>query len=258
MNTIAFVETRKRLSPAHGAEWMHVAGVHAAFDGVGSPLTRTSGLGLFDDASAGKLNVIETFYKQRGANTDQFVSPLANISLITLLNERGYQAVEFVNVLYRPIGPAMKLVPGLPDMIDVRLVDDPEREQWAQTAAAGWQGAPFDVLQLSMLNAQIPGALLFLAQLKAQPVATGRLFLSVGVALLVGASTIPAARNQGAQTALLQSRLRYAAENGCDVAAISALPGSTSQRNAERQGFRVAYTRVKWRRRTSADSAGDP
>jgi hypothetical protein len=25
-----------------------------------------------------------------------------------------------------------------------------------------------------------------------------------------------------------------------------ALPGSASQRNAERQGFRIAYTRTKW------------
>jgi hypothetical protein len=27
---------------------------------------------------------------------------------------------------------------------------------------------------------------------------------------------------------------------------MSALPGSTSQHNAERQGFRIAYTRTKW------------
>lgn len=27
---------------------------------------------------------------------------------------------------------------------------------------------------------------------------------------------------------------------------MGAQPGSASQRNAERQGFRVAYTRVKW------------
>jgi len=26
-----------------------------------------------------------------------------------------------------------------------------------------------------------------------------------------------------------------------------ALPGSGSQRNAERHGFRIAYTRMKWR-----------
>jgi len=35
-------------------------------------------------------------------------------------------------------------------------------------------------------------------------------------------------------------------ENGCDIAMMRALPGSASQRNAERQGFRIAYTRIKW------------
>jgi hypothetical protein len=28
-----------------------------------------------------------------------------------------------------------------------------------------------------------------------------------------------------------------------------AAPGSASQRNAERNGFRIAYTRVKWQRK---------
>jgi hypothetical protein len=31
------------------------------------------------------------------------------------------------------------------------------------------------------------------------------------------------------------------------IAMMGALPGSGSQRNAERHGFRIAYTRVKWR-----------
>ena len=42
-----------------------------------------------------------------------------------------------------------------------------------------------------------------------------------------------------------------AAEMGVDlaqstVAMVCAEPGSSSQRNAERHGFRVAYTRTKW------------
>ncbi|MCA1573915.1 MAG: GNAT family N-acetyltransferase, partial [Acidobacteria bacterium] len=53
-------------------------------------------------------------------------------------------------------------------------------------------------------------------------------------------------RKQGAQLALLEGRLRYAAQQGCDIAMMGALPGSGSQRNAERNGFRIAYTRVKW------------
>ena len=40
--------------------------------------------------------------------------------------------------------------------------------------------------------------------------------------------------------------LAYAADQGCDLAMMCALPGSGSQRNAERHGFRIAYTRIKW------------
>ena len=67
-----------------------------------------------------------------------------------------------------------------------------------------------------------------------------------GTALLAGASTIPGGRRQGAQNALLDTRLQTAASNGCDLAMMVAAPGSASQRNAERQGFRIAYTRTKW------------
>ena len=51
----------------------------------------------------------------------------------------------------------------------------------------------------------------------------------------------------GAQAALLDTRLAYAASVGCELAMMGALPGSASQRNGERQGFRIAYTRIKWR-----------
>ena len=66
------------------------------------------------------------------------------------------------------------------------------------------------------------------------------------VALLTGASTIVEARRQGAQRALLYERLAVAVDAGCRLAMMCALPGSTSQRNAEREGFRIAYTRIKW------------
>jgi hypothetical protein len=41
--------------------------------------------------------------------------------------------------------------------------------------------------------------------------------------------------------------MRYAFEHGCDLAMMAAAVGSESQRNAERKGFRIAYTRTKWR-----------
>jgi GNAT superfamily N-acetyltransferase len=75
----------------------------------------------------------------------------------------------------------------------------------------------------------------------------GVLCLHEGVGLLGGACTVPEARRQGVQRALLGARLRFAADRGCDIAMMCAAPGSASQRNAERHGFRIAYTRVKWR-----------
>jgi hypothetical protein len=41
--------------------------------------------------------------------------------------------------------------------------------------------------------------------------------------------------------------MHYAFDHGCDLAMMVAQPGSASQRNAERKGFRIAYTRTKWR-----------
>jgi hypothetical protein len=45
---------------------------------------------------------------------------------------------------------------------------------------------------------------------------------------------------------LLAARLDHAARLGCDLAMICTAPGGESQRNSERAGFRIAYTRIKW------------
>ncbi|HQF86734.1 MAG TPA: hypothetical protein PLN26_05830 [Acidobacteriota bacterium] len=44
-----------------------------------------------------------------------------------------------------------------------------------------------------------------------------------------------------------RARLRAAAAQGCAIAMMGAAPGGASQRNAGCHGFRVAYTRSKWR-----------
>jgi GNAT superfamily N-acetyltransferase len=66
------------------------------------------------------------------------------------------------------------------------------------------------------------------------------------VALLGGAGTDLRFRNRGVQQALIEARLAHAARAGCDVAMTVTLPGSGSQRNVERHGFRVVYSRTKF------------
>jgi GNAT superfamily N-acetyltransferase len=164
------------------------------------------------------------------------------------IRERSYKPVEFSNVLYRPIDPGVRLDASRNDGIKVRLIGKDEVDLWAQTASDGWsefaEVAEF-LRELNQVTAHSMG-LSFIAELDQIPIATGALTIAGDVALLAGASTVPSARRQGAQLALLEGRLRYAAARGCTVAMMVANPGSGSQRNAERHGFRIAYTRTKW------------
>jgi hypothetical protein len=253
---VDFVETRARLVPDSGACWIEVAGAYALYDGPASPLTQTFGLGLYQPATAADLEMIEAFFGQRGAPVFHEVSPLADPPLLTLLNERGYQPMEFTSVLFRPLRDEVRLAGAGNARVRVRLIEAAEQELWARTAAEGWSDAfesPAQLPELGRVSAARAGARAFLAELDGRAVAAGLASICDGVLLMGGASTVPAARKLGAQLALLEGRLRYGASAGCDVAMICALPGSASQRNAERHGFRVAYTRIKWRlaRRTN-------
>jgi hypothetical protein len=252
-----FVEARASMFPKSGARWIEVAGAYAMFDGVESPCTQTFGLGVFQPATDAVLDEIEAFYRKCGAPVFHEVSPLADASVLPLLNARGYQPMELSSVLFRPIGNGFDVpTPGNPG-ITARLIRDGEQELWAETAVRGWSDEVVADFMLDLMrgSARRAKALPFLAELNGQPVAAGALSITDGVALLAGASTIPEARKQGAQLALLGARLRYAVERGCDLAMMCAQPGSASQRNAERHGFRIAYTRTKWRLAVSPTNA---
>ena len=249
-SNVSFVEARASLFPQSGAEWIEVASTYAMYDGVSSPLTQTFGLGIFQPITSTEIKIIEDFYKDHHAPIFHEVSPLADSTLLALLNERSYQPIEFTSVMFKQIHSYSQSTQSHNEKIEVRLARDGEHELWAQTAAKGWSEftelAAF-MLELGQISAARKDALSFFAELEGKPIATGALSICDGVALLAGASTIPEARNRGAQQALLDTRLRYAASQGCVIAMICAQPGSGSQRNAERHGFRIAYTRIKWR-----------
>ena len=86
----AFVTARARLQPESGATWTDVAGAYAMFDGAGSMLTQTFGLGLFDDVGEQEFDVLEAFFRERGAEVFHEISPLGAAALLPHLNGRGY------------------------------------------------------------------------------------------------------------------------------------------------------------------------
>lgn len=247
MGNGAIVEARARLNPESGAAALEHAGAWAFFDGVGSQITQTFGFGLYAEATAENLEVIERFLTDRGAEPFHEVSPLTGVETLQLLVARAYRPVELTSVMFREIGDEF----AEETLVRTRIASGTDDiELWADTAAEGWSEFGFGpmVRELSRMSASSERTSPFFAEIEGRAIATGALVISDGVALLAGASTIPSARKQGAQRALLEARLRHAKEQGCDLAMMCALPGSTSQRNAERQGFRIAYTRTKWGR----------
>lgn len=244
----AFVEARARISPDVGAMWRDIAGTYVMFDGVGSPCTQTFALGLFSSASAEVLETIEAFYRERGSDVLHEVCPLTDPSLIGVLTSRGYRPVEHSNVLFQPITSSADVSPPSGELRARRIAAGEER-LWAETSAGGWGETPdlaAFVQGFGEVAASSSGSQCYLAELDGEPVAAASMAVHDGVALLAGASTIPAWRKRGAQGGLLAIRLRDAAALGCTLAMMGALPGSSSQLNAERHGFRIAYTRTKW------------
>ena len=247
---IAFIEARARHQPGSGATWCDVSGTYAMFDGVGSHATQTFGLGLFAPPAPEDLSRLEGFFEERGSEVYHEVSPLADVAVLPLLVSRGYHPHELTSVMHRPA--ALTESERSASQILVRPIETDEADLYARTAALGWElpaGSGSFILDFAWTAAHATGMVCFLAEWEGQPIGSAAMALHEGAALLTGASTIPEWRGRGAQGALLRARLRYAESEGCDLAVMGALPGSASQRNAERQGFRIAYTRIKWCRR---------
>ena len=240
-----------RKSPASGAVCFDIMGGIAAFTGVGSPVTQAIALGLHGVVNAGEMDELENFYRSRGSGVNMEVCPMADISLYELLGCRGYSVIELSNVLYRPIEsptrPAM-----LPPGVEIRRAAAGEARFWAETVSRGFaEHFPVteELIEIMEMFSQRPSDQTYLAYCDGKIAGGAALCTHNGVAGFFGASTLPEFRRRGMQTALLDVRLADAAGAGCDIAVSIAQLSSTSHRNMERQGFRVAYTRSKFMRK---------
>lgn len=246
----AIVDSHAKHASGSHVEWKEIGGVYAMFDGVESPLTQTFGLGLFEESTHEIFEKLEAFYHQHKSPIFHEVSPMIDIGHLTLLQERNYKPVELTSILYKPIQEGMCTPNHL--KIITRVISKGEEEIWARTSARGWategEGLSEFMYEFGRMVADSKGTVPFIAELHGDPIATTALYMDGEVVLLAGTSTVPEGRNQGAQSALLESSLHYASSQKCTIALMCASPGSQSQRNAEKNGFRIAYTRTKWKK----------
>jgi GNAT superfamily N-acetyltransferase len=232
-------------APEHKAV-LEIGGGCGVFAGADSPLTQTVGIGLSGPVSDAQLARLEAFFHSRGAGVAIDLCPLADPDLLGQLSTRGYRVTEFNNVLVKVLaGTEIVLTPH------VRRAIQEERDFWSHTVGHGF----FEKVELTTDEMDVgraiftmPGAVCYLAASAAgAPAGGGAMAIHGGLATLFADSTIPEFRRQGLHREVITARLNEAIAQGCDLATASTQPGSGSQRNYERLGFQVVYTKITMR-----------
>ena len=221
-----------------------VAGAPVIYGGTGIPVNRAIGVGMHGPVTDEDLDTIESFYDLRHADTVIDLCPLAHPSLLRLLENRGYQMRHWMSMLFMPLPAAP--APQNPTL-HVTRATSAQAELWLATSARGFDET--DSISDATLRVLTPNfyahnAHCYFAWRGDKPVGTGGMYPHKGVVELGGASTLVNERQQGVQSALIQQRLTDAHTLGCDLATVLTDPGSASQRNMQRRGFQLAYTRA--------------
>lgn len=244
-----------RIRPGTAAAAEPIAGGFAIYAGIGSPLTAAGGIGFDGEVAETDLDHLEAFFRARGVTTRIQVCPLAHRSLFELLGRRGYRLGGFEQVLARDLARGEADEPAAPDpatrratpRITARPVTPSESDLWVRTAARGFfepGPVPPSVLGLFEVMGVLPDLTRFLAFVDGEPAGAAAVGGRDRLASLLAAGTLRSFRGRGVHRELLRARLAHARAAGCDLAVLTADPGSVSERNASRLGLRTAYTRV--------------
>ena len=225
-----------------GADTLELAGGCAVFAGAGSPLTQAVGLGLNGPVRQAEVDSLADFFRSHVAPLRIEVFPLADPGLLEGLAARGCRVTEFNNALAMPLdGYVAPLSPR------VRRIGPGEEDLWSLTVGRGFveeaRLTP-DEMDVGRDIAAMPSVECYLAFDGGEAAGGAALVVGGGLANLFADSVIAAFRRRGLHRELIAARLAEAAAGGCDMATACTQPGSPSQRNYERFGFRVVYSKA--------------
>lgn len=189
--------------------------------------------------TAQELADLKAFCAGRGQAVTIHALSHAAPALLPALREAGY-SVSYVLHLY---AHDLAVLPPAPELA-IRQEADPE--VWASVSAQGFGAQALSTMRLVARHPQVQR---FLAWVKSEvdagePAGSAALQLNSGVAALYGASTRPEFRGWGVQRSLLAYRLRAAQMQGATLASVFVTPGTPSERNIVRAGFRLAGMRL--------------
>lgn len=215
------------------------------------PQSRCAGLGYGDPDLADKLDAVEAFYEKEGFPPQIDLNPYAGPEIAKELFERGFKPRGFLMVLFEDLDLLVAkhaadetAEDASRNGITVERVSHDNLGELAKVAAAGFGYPPGERTFPAYVG--IEGTIPMIARIDGQAVACGAVHLHDGLAALYMGATHPDFRNRGCQTALAKALLRAASEAGAgaEIAYVYTEVGGASQRNMERIGFRVAYSKV--------------
>ncbi len=170
--------------------------------------------------------------------------PFAGEDLLRALADFGLYQSGFMTELY---GEPQTAWPAPPPGILVREYHGPELGEFArfvtelenipEAERPFWEGAR---------TAEFAEWRGYVAFLDGRAQAKAAMAVRDSTATLGFASTPAPFRGRGLQTALLHRRLADASRLGCKLVISGCNPNTTSERNQQRAGLRVAYSRVTW------------
>ena len=247
MPQVLYARAFQKTRPEIGAAEEEICGGHMIFAGLGSPIGRATGVGLDRPFTSEHLDRVEEFYRDHKAPSQVDLCPLHDAAVFEMFKERGYAIAELNNVLYRKLDRA-ETFPPAPAGCEIRRSPIEEAEVTGAIVESAFfpEGAPEAFRGLITPLYQMDRALAFAASIDGKLVAcgVGPTAHSNTKSALCGAGTLAGYRGRGLQTALLQARMAAASDAGCEYAVVVTQGGTPSQRNAERLGFRVAYSKV--------------
>ncbi|MBL0385199.1 hypothetical protein JJB07_00955 [Tumebacillus sp. ITR2] len=167
--------------------------------------------------------------------------------LLQALTQRGFLQTGFHTAMY-----------GVPDLshvhpvdgLEVRRVQKEEVELYGRIFTSSLE-IPDDIperKESNLLLLEDPHWTLYLCWQGETPIGFTIMQIVDGVAGFALAGTVPEYRNRGAQTAMLHQRMVDALAADARLVVAQCEFASGSQRNLQRAGFQVAYTKSVWKR----------
>lgn len=242
---IEYARAKAQLHPESGVRIEAACGGHAIFAGINSPLNRTVGIGFDRPVNLDDLECVEAFFESKNAKPRIDICPLSDKSLIEALRQKSYEIESFQNILIYSLENKQEF--HLPSALEVRQSSPEEANLWILTTAQGFEENEVpsqETLDILAPNFYAKNGICFLAWYDGEPAGGGGMYIHEEIVEFGGASTRLAYRRRGIQTALLHTRKEVARSLGCHTAMVVTEPGSNSQRNLERLGFQLAYTKV--------------